>query len=955
MTETGPEKPTDTGPKADDVFWDRWDEVDPIFAAALDVAPGERDRFLVEACHGDVELLRVLRGLLATADRAEPRLERPPPILLRDVWDVDTRAASIQPGQTVGRYRIVRELGRGGMAAVYEAERADGEFEQRVAIKLLRRGIDTKEVVRRFLAERQILSGLEHPNIARLIDGGTTDDGRPFLVMECVKGEPITDWADRRRLTVRGRLRLFLQAADAVQFAHRRLVIHRDIKPSNILVDETGTVKLLDFGIAKLLDLTADDDFEAITRTSARPLFTPAFASPEQVRAQRVTTASDVYQLGALLYLLLAGRRPFQGDGAELQVAITTGRLRRPSEATATDVATSAPAASSAPAGREVPQSAAAIATARRTTPDGLRRTLRGDLDAIILAALRTEPERRYPSAADMAEDVARYLARKPVLARPDTLAYRGKRFASRHPALVAAMCGAVLVAAGYMITLERHAAQVETERDIARTESAKAEQVSNFLMDLFRSNDPDRTAGEPPDAFELLERGVERADALSDQPAIRAEMLDVIAQMYTLLGHYDRAEPLFRAALEQQRALHAEPHSDVAAILDQLGDVLQRLGRYDEAEPILLDAIEVARLAGDSALLADSFTDLGHSLIKRGDYIGAEQAYRDALAIRLDLFGERHERTAIAWHNLALVLEEQERFPEAESLYVKAIEIEREVMGSDHTQTALTLTTLARLYLTQRRLDEAEPLLREALESTRQRLGPRHERVGLILNELGMVAARRHQWADAQRYFGEALEINEASFGPNHDQVAVALNNIAYAMMEQDQLEDALPLRRRVLEIARATIGDGHENTGVYAHNLGFLLDRLGRDTEAEATYREALRILEGALPDGHVLATRPLTGLGDLLARTDRAAEAEPLLREALARRIAAQEMPAAIAEVESMLGGCLAQLGRAGEAGPLLERSLAALEQAVGPDARLTREARARLDGFRARNPR
>jgi serine/threonine protein kinase len=206
--------------------------------------------------------------------------------------------------------------------------------------------------VRRFLAERQILSGLEHPNIARLIDGGATEDGRPFLVMECVEGEPITDWADRRRLTVRERLRLFLQAADAVQFAHRRLVIHRDIKPSNILVDETGTVKLLDFGIAKLLDMTADDDLGAITRTGARPLFTPAFASPEQVREQRVTTASDVYQLGALLYLLLAGRRPFHGDGTELEVAITTGRLRRPSEATVTEVAPPAPAASSAPARR---------------------------------------------------------------------------------------------------------------------------------------------------------------------------------------------------------------------------------------------------------------------------------------------------------------------------------------------------------------------------------------------------------------------------------------------------------------------------------------------------------------------------------------------------------------------------------------------------------------------------
>jgi serine/threonine-protein kinase len=851
---------------------------------------------------------------------------------MRAVWHEDEAASSTPIGSYVGHYRLVSEIGRGGMAAVYAAERADGEFDQHVAIKLLRRGLDTEEVVRRFLAERQILSGLEHPHIARVIDGGATAEGRPYLVMERVTGEPITAWADHHRLSVKERLTLFLQVTSAVEFAHRRLIVHRDIKPSNVMVDEHGMAKLLDFGIAKLLDPEGSGGIDVLTRTGVRTL-TPAYASPEQVRGDPVTTSSDVYQLGVLLYMLMSGRRPFEAHGADLENAITKGSPSRPSVAVPAE-----------PHGDE-PQPTA-IAAARQTTPDGLRRALRGDLDAIVLNALRTEPERRYGSVGDLADDIRRYLARQPVLARPDTLTYRSRRFVTRHPAFAAGV-GAFVIAAGvYVATLRSHAERLEAERDRARTEAAKATQVSDFLMDLFRINDPDWNQGETLTAADLLERGEAAAGQLVGQPAVHAMMLDVIAQMHTLLGRYDRAEPLFRQALATARNLDQEANAELGFMLDRLGDLLQRTGRYDEAEHLLGEAIDVARALGDSALEADAHTDLGHSLVARGSYLDAEAAYRRALELRRAFLGERHDRTAIALHNLALALEEQERFAEADSLYRNALEIQRAGLDPGDTQIGLTLTTLARLTTKRGRHEDAEPLLREALEITRERLGPEHPRVGLIYNELGMTSFRRRDLVGAAENFRQSLAINEARLGPGHPEVAVGLNNVAYIMMEQGELAESVPLRRRALAIASASLGDSHENTGVYAFNLGNVLDRLEQDGEAMLHYRTSIEILGRALPEEHPLTTRPKLALGALLLADGRASEALPLLRAVVAARTTAAEPPPAIGEAESVLGACLVALGSLEEGRKLLEAGLEKLEQALGPDARLAREARDRL---------
>ncbi|MEX2471610.1 MAG: tetratricopeptide repeat-containing protein kinase family protein [Gemmatimonadota bacterium] len=631
------------------------------------------------------------------------------------------------------------------------------------------------------------------------------------------------------------------------------------------------------------------------------------------MRGERVTTAADIYQLGAVLFELLSGSRPFEGRGPDLEAAITTGRVRRPS-----DVA----------AGRT-------------------QRALRGDLDAIVLAALRVEPERRYASAAALAADIERFLAREPVHVRPDTLAYRAKRFAARRPEIVVAVGVVALLLAGYVATLARYADRLETERDRAQTEFVKAQQVSSFLVDLFEANDPDATRGQALSAFDLLERGEERADRLAGQPELQAEMLGVIGQLYTRLGRFDRAEPVLRRALGELDGLHSEPNTNVASTTMLLADVLQRTGRHGPADSLLLEAIDWARQAGDRALEANALNTYGYSLLAQGSYAAAETAFEEAFEIHSELFGD-DERTAHSLQSLAIALEQQEHFEPAESMYLAVLRM-MEAIDPEHTRVAHTLASLGRLYVAQGRLEAADSVLGVSVELHRRRYGPEHVAVGLPLNELGMVAARRRDYPRAEQYFRESLAIQERALGPDHAEVAVGVNNISYTLIQQGRLEEALPLRRRALEIARGSIGDGHENTGWYAYNLGYLFEQLGDLNGAETHYREGLSILRRALPDGHPMMTSPMAALGDLLVRTGRAAEGEPLLRQALEARTEAGDTPAAIADLQSMLGGALAALGRDVEAREMLETGLAGLESAIGSEAPLTLAARARFEAF------
>ena len=497
---------------------ERWARLKELFEAAVDLEANERAILLDEECGGDDRLRFEIESLLQSDEQTGGFIEEPAFVIPRDLFPDKTEDPFA--GRQFGAYEVIREIGRGGLGAVYLAARADDEYRKEVAIKLVRRGLDTEDILRRFRNERQILAQLDHPNIARLIDGGTTDDGLPYFVMEYVKGEPINAYCDRHALSTAERLNLFRKVCAAVAFAHQNLVIHRDLKPSNILVTQEGEPKLLDFGIAKLLG----PGDELFTQTiPALRVMTPEYASPEQVKGEKIMTTSDVYSLGALLYELLTGQRPYRlktRTPEEIARAITEQEPER--------------------------LSAALLRDSRFTVHDS--RALRGDLDNIVLMAMRKEPARRYSSVGQFSEDIRRHLEALPVIARKDTVAYRTSKFVSRHRIGVAAAALVLLSLIGGIV-----ATLIEVRT--ARRAEAKAEEISGFLQKTLEASDPTVNSGGQPTVKDLLDDASKRlaTEELSDQPEVRAELQRIIGATYLSLGQYDPAQQNLSAALQTQ------------------------------------------------------------------------------------------------------------------------------------------------------------------------------------------------------------------------------------------------------------------------------------------------------------------------------------------------------------------------------------------------------------------
>jgi len=586
----------------DGVSRQRWEEIEPLLDRAIELPPEERDAFLDAACAADQDLRSRIEALLRADVEAgtfldKPALEQSAP-LVAALYD-DPLA-----GRQIGAYRILRESGRGGMGVVYLAERADGQFQQQVALKLIKRGMDSDAILQRFLHERQILARLQHPNVARLLDGGVTAEGQPYFAMEHVDGKPLTTYCDERRLGIEARLGLFLTACAAVQYAHQNLVVHRDLKPSNMLVTETGELKLVDFGIAKLLGGEAGE--ATVTGLGSRAM-TPEYASPEQLRGEPVTTAADVYALGVMLYELLVGRRPHELARADPDAMARLAAVEpvRPSMAV---VRPASRDGSMAAVPETTPES---VGRDRGTRPERLRRRLAGDLDTICLKALQREPERRYASVQALLDDVQRHLSELPVLARPDTFAYRASRFVGRHRigATAAAAIAALLI--GFSAVTAVQSARIREQANRIGRERDKAEEVKEFVQSLFETSNPLVEAkGDAITARDLLERGVERIDEeLGGQPDVQAEMLSVIGTAYTELGRYDRAGALLERALDLRRKALGREHVDVARSMHELASTLRQ----------------------------------------KGDYAGSERLHREALAMQRKLFGEEHLDVASA------------------------------------------------------------------------------------------------------------------------------------------------------------------------------------------------------------------------------------------------------------------------------------------------------------------
>ncbi|MEF8796864.1 MAG: serine/threonine-protein kinase [Salinivenus sp.] len=859
---------------------DEWTRIDHLLRELWDLDPDERAAFLDEACDGEPAIRQKVEALLAAEDRAPDFLDGDAASFVGPAYGGDgVGAPPSHVGRRIGAYRLLEEVGRGGMSRVFRAERADGAYEQTVAVKLLRVGLDTEAARQRVRLERQVLATLDHPNIAGLLDGGLTDDDVPFLVMEYVEGRPITEYCDEHRCSVAERLRMLRAVTDALSYAHRNMVVHRDLKPSNILVTDDGQVKVLDFGIAKLLDAEKAGFTTPATRTGVRPM-TPAYAAPEQVRGEAISAATDVYQWGVLAYELLTGRRPYEAgerSAFEVEQAVLEEDPARPS----TVVGMPPPAAAT----EHRASDSESVSAARGTTSEALSRTLEGDLDAILLKALRKDPDARYASPDLLRADLERYEDGQPVQARSITPVYRLRKFARRHRAAVLAGAAGLFVVMAFVVTLFHQRSIALEERDRARTEAEKAQQISGFLVDLFEASNPMEETNTLT-ARALLRRGEQRVAALEDQPAAQAQLLDAMGQAHTGLGNYTTAdsllrralslrrrqadasgpsitaglthraralrgrgryvvaESLAREALDMRRARLGASHPKRAAALNEVGEAVERQSAYDRADSLYRRALSIYRADSAAGLgMAAVLENRGRVQREKGNYSAAESLHREALQLRRARMGPAHPETIGSLANLATTLEWQGDMAAADSLKRRVVERRRDVLGSDHPATVAARNGLGVLLRKNGRYAEAGSTFRAVLDHYERRHGLDHPRTAVTMSNLAQTLAARGRYAAADSLYQKARELHRRLFGADHPRVASLLNRIAALREKQGDDEAAVAQYREVLDRLRGTFGPEHGYVAITLGDLARAEGRRGRGDRADSLFDAALR----------------------------------------------------------------------------------------------------------------
>jgi serine/threonine protein kinase/tetratricopeptide (TPR) repeat protein len=925
-----------------------------IFDGAIEKSGIERRAFLDGACVGEPGLRAQIESLIAAGEERDAFLSSPTSDSGpgSDAATVDSPLPE-GPGTRIGLYKILQLIGEGGFGSVFMAEQ-EQPVSRKVALKIIKLGMDTKAVIARFEAERQALAIMDHPNIARVLDAGATDTGRPFFVMELVKGDPVVEYCDKNNLSIEDRLELFAQVCNAVQHAHTKGIIHRDIKPSNILVstqDGQPHAKVIDFGIAKA---TASKLTEKTLFTEHRQLIgTPEYMSPEQAEGSLdIDTRTDVYSLGVLLYELLTGTTPFNPKElrsaayAEIQRIIREVEPPKPSTRISHNTGT-----------------IASVAAKRHTEPKRLGTIVRGELDWIVMKALEKDRQRRYETANGLAMDIRRYLAGEAVVAAPPSTAYRFKKFIRRNRVMVTAG-GAVaaalligLIAFGWQAKVARdqrdravQAQSAEAEQrkqaDAARTEAQKqeaearkqaaiAEAVARFQTDMLAAADPLRLQGDKVTVVQVMEAAVRQLDngSLKDQPLVEAGVRNAIGGTMERLARFDDAESNMRRALELRRQALAAGHRDIAVSQNNLALLLFSRNRVAEAEPLFREALQVFRVAlpAGHREIANTTNNLAALLEARNKLAEAEPLFREALAMRRTALPAGHPEIALSLNDLALFLTRQNRLAEAEPLHREALAIWRAALPPGHPDLAMGLNNLGLLLKAQGKLAEAEPLYREAVKIDQAALPAGHPTYAIDLNNLASLLQDQNKLSEAEPLFRQALEIDRAALPAGHPEIAAVLDNLAKLLQVQGKLTEAETHQREALQIRRAAFPAGHPQIAQSLYNLAFLLRDQNRLTEAEPLYREALEIYRAALPAGHPDIAGSLNGLATLLLLQNKLAEAEPLYREALTIRRAA--FPAGhpqIATVLNNLARVQQGLGHTAEARAAWDEAIAMLRQ-------------------------
>ncbi len=773
---------------------DRWRALSPYLDEALEVAADRRGAWLASIRARDAALAADLEALLAEYVDLQQSgfLENAPPSIHRPA-----ERQSLE-GQIIGAYRLLSLIGEGGMGSVWLAERCDGRFEGRAALKLLNVARMGRAGEERFRREGDFLAKVTHPHIARLFDAGVSTTGQPYLVLEYVNGQTIDHYCNEHALGIEERIHLFLDVLEAVTHAHANLIVHRDIKPANVLVSKDGDVKLLDFGIAKLLDDDAQWDGSPIPEASALTreagsVLTLTFAAPEQLTRGHVTTATDVYALGVLLYMLLSGQHPVGSavrSPAALIRAIIEVEPRRMSDAVV---------------GRaETLEALTGHAVQCGTTVSRLRRALRGDLDTIVAKALKKNATERYVSVSVFAGDLHRFLRHEPISARPDTLRYRATRFVRRNSRGVAATVVFCVVLGGLGVF---HTTRLATERDRAQREASKAAKVSEALTGLLTGVDPiaNRVAADAQTIRGVLDAGAERVQKeLAGQPDAQAEILTVLGRLYRRLGMYDKAQRLLEQALASGRAAFGPEHVSVAQTLNDLGAVAAEKGDYQTAIASLEAALSIRRriYGADHTNVADTLAELGRVYQDNGFNERAEPLQREALAIRRKLLGDEHGETAVSFSDVASVLRLNGDLAAADTFLRRSLEVNRRVRGDAHVMTATTL------------------------------------------HDVALISAAKGERASAESMFRTVMDTHRKALGESHPLVAVTLNSLSHVLRAEGRYDEAAAALDRALNIARPALGNEHQLVAIYTLNLASVQLSRKEPAAAEALIREGLRI---------------------------------------------------------------------------------------------------------------
>ena len=740
-------------------------------------------------------------------------------------------------GERIGPYRLRDKLGQGGMGEVWLAEQRQ-PVQRQVALKLIKPGMDTQEVVARFEAERQALAMMDHPAIATVYDAGATPNGRPYFAMELVKGVPITDYCDNHKLTNQERLTIFLKVCEGVQYAHHKAVIHRDLKPGNVLVSvqqDTPVPKIIDFGVAKATGQTLTS--KTLHTQLGMIVGTPAYMSPEQAEmtTQDIDTRTDVYALGVMLYQLLVGALPF--DTKALLEGGYEAMVRRIRENEPPRLSTKL---------TTMGRGSTASAQKRRTGVGALQRELTGDLDWITLKALEKDRTRRYSSPYDLARDIERHLNDEPVLASPPSVAYRAQKFVKRHTVGVAAAAAAVLVLIAFAGTMTVQAGRIAAERDRANREAETRGQVSAFMTDLFRISDPGEARGNSITARELLDTGAEKImGMLTESPELRADLMATIGEVFTNLGLYREAEALLEQALSGRQRGLGDDHQDTLRSLNSLASLYSRQGRYNEAEPLYLETI----------------------------------------ATQQRVLGNNHRNTLGTLHNLASLYVDQGRYDEAEPLYLETLAIQQRVLGNDHPDTLVSINNLASLYEDLGQYNEAEPLYLETLAVQQRVLGNDHPDTLVSMNNLASLYEDLGQYDEAEPLYLETLAVQQRVLGNDHPDTLVSMNNLASLYEELGHYDEAETLYLETLAVQQRVLGGDHPDTGITLHNLAFLYRDTNRYAESQSLFEQALTVEEKVFGVDHPQVAGTLLEYAALLRQTDDVDGAERLKARARA----------------------------------------------------------------------